>query len=79
MRFKAGPKREVAGTVPPGMLPGPQSYNPHILTKVDKKPTSVFASGTRRLKSNRAEPAEPKYSEFEGDDDVMGTLLHAIS
>lgn len=73
-RFRTEPKRKVDGKFGVELLPGPQSYNPHLPPKVDRKPTSVFASGTKRLKPVRSDTTQPKYSEFEGDQEVMGTL-----
>jgi hypothetical protein len=74
-RFLAENPQRPDGVLSPSELPGPQSYNPLPPQKpATAHPTSNFASRTKRMESARA-PTEPKPTEFEADDDVLGALF----
>lgn len=77
-RFVPESKAQPEGVVAPSDMPGPQSYNPVPPPKQSVNcPSSNFASRTRRMEGIKA-PTEPKASEFEADDDVMGKFLFQV-
>ena len=79
-RFAPEQSKRPEGVLGPAEMPGPQSYNPIPTPKqwgqAATNPTSNFSSRTKRMAGSKP-PTEPKPSEFEADDAVLGALSGA--